>query len=555
MRYRLKYRGIKEFLYHRIPITIWLPQYSWIKFLQDTLAGITVGLTVVPQGIAYAVVAGLPPHHGLYSSFMGCFVYLIFGSTSYVTVGPTAIMGLLTRIFVLKYGDDFAVLLTFFTGCLITTMGLLHLGFLVNFISMPVICGFTNAAAIIIGTSQINDLLGISGHNESFIKTIKTFVKNFNEIRLYDALLGTFSIIILIVLKNFPGNRLGNCLQKCMWLLCLAQNAIVVIIGMFLTYCLSLYGFKPFKFIGMVKEGLPILALPPIFTRYYNDTYNLLDIINILGSSIISAPLIAFLESIVIAKAFAKGKTVDANQEMIAVGLCNLFSSFVRSMPIAGSFTRSAINNISGVQTPMGGLITGCFVLFVCSFLTKAFNFIPKATLASVIIVAMYYMLEIRILRLLWQNKKFDLLVLLATLLSCLSFGLEIGMIIGIITNILMILYDTARPALIIEERSVDDKMILFVSPQQSLTFPSAEYIKQRVMTWSDLKKDINIIIIDGRNVNNIDSTVAKSFSSLFTDLKLRKQKLIFWNWHENICKILTAFNIIEESHFKTSSN
>ncbi|XP_001601834.2 uncharacterized protein LOC100117667 isoform X1 [Nasonia vitripennis] len=552
MRRQSKRYDIWESLRRRIPIVVWLPQYSWGNLLQDALAGTTVGLTVIPQGIAYAVVAGLPPQYGLYSSFMGCFVYIFFGSTKEVTVGPTAIMGLMAQPFVLTYGDDFAVLLCFLTGCLITAMGLLRLGFLVDFISLPVICGFTNAATIIIGSSQISKFFGISGRSESFIDALKKFIQHFMEIQLWDTVLGVCSIVTLVLLKNLPGKRHGNWLKKCMWLICLARNAVVVITGMVLAYCLSLHGQEPFKITGNITAGLPSFQPPPFTTIHKNETYTFVDMMNILGSSVISVPLIALLESIAVAKAFAKGKKLDSNQEMIAVGLCNVFGSFARSMPTTGSFSRTAVNNASDVKTPMGGLVTGALVLLACGLLTSTFKFIPKATLASVIIVAMYYMLEIRVLQVLWKTKKLDLIPLVVTWLVCLSAGLDIGMIVGIATNLGLLLYGTARPGLLIEERTVNDIPVLFVSPLQSLKFPAAEYLREQIMTWCDISKNTNIIVLDGRNIIGIDATVAKNLSLLNLDLESKKQRLIFWNWCENARKTLVAFDSSTDSHFRT---
>ncbi|KAJ8678533.1 hypothetical protein QAD02_014320 [Eretmocerus hayati] len=545
----------KSCVRRRIPICEWLPQYSLGKFLQDALAGTTVGLTVIPQGIAYAVVAGLPPQYGLYSSFMGCFVYIIFGSTKEVTVGPTAIMGLLTHPFVKNYGNDFAVLLCFLTGCLITLLGVLHLGFLVDFISMPVICGFTNAAAIIIASSQFSTLLGISGRTDSFRDAVEKLVEHFRETQLWDALLGLSSIAILVILKNLPGKRQGNIAQKAMWLIGLARNAVVVISGIVLAYWLSVYGHEPFKITGNITEGLPPISLPPFSTTHENQTYNFSDMLSIYGGSVISVPLIALLESIAIAKAFAKGKTLDSNQEMIAVGLCNICGSFVRSMPVTGSFTRTAVNNASGVRTPMGGLVTGALVLLACGLLTSTFKFIPKATLAAVILVAMYYMLEFKLFQTLWRTKRIDLVPMVVTLVVCLWESLEVGMISGIATNLVLLLYGTARPGLLIEERVVNELTILFVSPQESLSFPAAEYLRERVMSWCDVLKDANIVIIDGRDVKGIDTTVAKNLTLLAADLESRKLRLLFWRWNDDVRKTLLAFDASMVSHFRDASD
>ncbi|EFN74604.1 Sodium-independent sulfate anion transporter [Camponotus floridanus] len=552
------HRVIKYFLglfLRRIPILAWLPLYSWGKLLQDILAGLTVGLTAIPQGIAYATVAGLPAQYGLYSSFMGCFVYLIFGSTKQVTVGPTALMALLVQKHVIKLGEDLAVLMCFLAGIVITFMGILRLGFLLDFISMPVICGFTNAAAIIIGTSQLGTLLGIKGRSESFIDAISQIINKINKIQLWDTVLGGCSMIVLILLKKLPGKKSGSFFEKFMWLISLARNAIVVIVGTLIAYILFSYEIKPFQITGNITEGLPPFSLPPFTVINGNHTYTFVMLIKEFGSSLLSIPLIGILESIAIAKAFAKGKTVDANQEMLALGLCNIFGSFVRSLPVTGSFTRTTVNNASGVKTPMGGVITGSLVLLACGLLTSTFKFIPKATLAAVIIIAMFSMFEIHIFIILWRTKKIDLVPLTVTLLCCLVVGLEYGMIAGIAVNLILLLYFAARPGLLIEERIVDGLTMLFVSPKQSLSFPAAEYLRERVMSWCDKKSENLPVIVDGRNVLRIDTTVAKNLALLVSDLATRNQKLIFWNWSEDAKQTLICYDPSLAAYCKSSDS
>ncbi|XP_043482167.1 sodium-independent sulfate anion transporter-like isoform X1 [Leptopilina heterotoma] len=545
---------VKDVLRRRIPIIAWLPNYSINKFLQDCLAGFTVGLTVIPQGIAYAIVAGLPAQYGLYSSFMGCFVYLFFGSSKDITVGPTAIMALLSLPYVKTMGPDVAVLLCFLTGCLITLMGVFHLGFLVDFISMPVICGFTNAAALIIGCSQVGTLFGLSGRSESVYDAVMKLVNNFSEIKLWDTTLGILCIMALFGLKNLPGKKFGSSFEKVLWLLSLSRNAIVVITGTIIAYSFSLNNSIPFKITGNITEGLPPFSPPPFSTIFNNKTYTFLDMTTTLGSSIASVPFIAILESIAIGKAFAKGRSLDATQEMIALGLCNIMGSFVKSMPVTGSFTRTAVNYASGVKTPMGGIVTGSIVLLACGLLTSAFKFIPKATLAAVIIFAMYNMLEFHIFSVLWKTKKVDIIPLTVTLVCSLIFGPEYGMLAGITINLMLLLYFTARPGLIIEERTVDGLIILFVSPKQSLSFPAAEYLREQVMSWCDGRRETIPVILDGRNVTRIDTTVAKNLTLLHMDLEMRKQKLILWKWCDEAKKTLTCYDSETANLFRSGT-
>ncbi|XP_018407693.1 PREDICTED: sodium-independent sulfate anion transporter-like [Cyphomyrmex costatus] len=550
--------NLKRLLLRRIPILAWLPLYSWTKLLQDTLAGLTVGLTAIPQGIAYAVVAGLPAQYGLYSSFMGCFVYLIFGSSKDVTVGPTAIMSLMIQTYVSNLGKDIAILVCFLSGVVITIMGVLHLGFLIDFISMPVICGFSNAAAIIIASSQLGTLLGIKGRSNSFIDSISNVIWHINETQLWDTVLGICSMVILIILKKLPGKKLGTPFEKFMWLIALARNAIVMMIGILIAYVLFSYEIKPFQITGNITEGLPPFSLPPFTIVNGSRTYTFTEIVSELGSSVLTIPFVAVLESIAIAKAFAKGKTLDANQEMLALGLCNICGSFVKSMPITGSFTRTAINNSSGVKTPLGGVITGSLVITIlaCNQLISTFTFIPKATLAAVIMIAMFYMFETHIFILLWRTKKIDLVPLIVTLLCCLTIGLEYGMIAGIAVNLILLLYFAARPGLLIEERIVDGLTMLFVSPKQSLSFPAAEYLREQVMSWCDKKEPTRLpVIVEGRHVLRIDATVAKNLALLLSDLTVRNQKIIFWNWCEDARQTLINYDSSFETYCRSSDS
>lgn len=434
-------------------------------------------------------------------------------------------------------------------------MGIFHLGFLVDFISMPVISGFSNAAAIIIAASQLGTLLGISGKSDSFVDSVIKIVDHVNQITLWDTVLGVVTMVMLVSLKNLPGNKRGTVFQKMMWLACLARNAVVVVFGIILAFVLSSYELTPFKITGNITEGLPPFGLPPFSIVAGNNTYDFPQLIGELGGSIASIPLIAILESVAIAKAFAKGKTLDATQEMLAVGLCNVFGSFVRSMPTTGSFTRTAVNNASGVKSPMGGIITGLLVLLACGLLTSTFRFIPKATLAAVIIIAMYYMFEIEVFSVLWRTKRIDLIPLIVTMICCLAWSLEYGMIAGIVINLVLLLYFSARPGLLIEERVVDGVGILFVSPKQSLSFPAAEYLREQVMERCDQVPDSVPVVIEGRNVVRIDATVAKNLALLHNDLEARKQKLIFWNWPEKVTNTLINYDASLSTSFKNLSS
>ncbi|KAJ8984677.1 hypothetical protein NQ317_015768 [Molorchus minor] len=417
---RLKKGCRKKVLFKRIPIISWLPQYNLSFAISDFLAGLTVGLTVIPQAIAYASVAGLPPQVGLYSSFMACFVYALFGSCKDAPIGPTAISALMTRENDHGMGIPGAVLLTFLSGCVEFIMGVLQLGFLIDFISGPVSIGFTSAAAIIIATTQVKDILGLSYPGGKFLQVWEQIFEHISETRPWDALLGFTCMAVLLVLRKAKDFKIGpddekekkaihNFLSKLIWLISTARNIIVVIVSAFLAYFFEMHGQAPFKLTGFVKPGLPHLQSPPFTTQVGNHTYNFfrhgfyLRLCRYCCSSTVhprkhrlgeslfsssSSPLGGLWKHLVLPKFkrtlnywgkegqntttrsdhielnpileiinifVAEGKSIDATQEMLALGICNIASSFVSSMPVSGALSRGAVNNASGVKTPFGG--------------------------------------------------------------------------------------------------------------------------------------------------------------------------------------------------------
>ncbi|XP_055325913.1 sodium-independent sulfate anion transporter-like, partial [Sitodiplosis mosellana] len=415
----------------------------------------------------------------------------------------------------------FATFLTLVNGALIFVFGMLNLGFLVQFISVPVTVGFTTAAAMTIGSSQVKSLLGIKGSANGFVESWISVFTNIKSTKLWDTLLGVSTITVLLCLKNLKYKKsLRDVESQSVWrnefkkYLSLGRNAIVVIFGTLLAYILNVYDIHPFSLTGQVASGLPEIKIPPMHTTIGNQTLNTLDMITHVGSSIIALPLISILESIAVAKAFSKGKTIDATQEMLALGLCNLVGAFVQSMPVTGSFTRTAVNNASGVRTTLGGIVTGVLVLLSLGFLTGSFRFIPKSTLAAVIICAMVFMVEKEEIKEIWRSKRVDIIPFICTLVACLLISIEFGIIIGIVVNISFVLYSIARPVIHVYNRKVMEQELLVLMPDQSLTFSSSDHFKYKILKYV-VQNTPKIIVIDGRYVRTIDATVAKVSSIL----------------------------------------
>ncbi|XP_018563095.1 sodium-independent sulfate anion transporter-like [Anoplophora glabripennis] len=551
---------VKQVLKRRIPIIGWLPTYTLGLFLQDLLAGFTVSLTEIPQGIAYAVIAGLPTQYGLYSGCMGCFIYIVIGSCRIINIGPTAIMALMSKSTVSALGSEGAVLMCFMTGCFIFLAGLMNLGFVVDFFSYPVTAAFTTAAAIEIASSQVKTLLGIKGNNDSFLGSWRTVIKHGSEFKKWDLVLGCITIVFLFIVKEI-GNRYGtlsyrkdwskrkNYIGRFIYIFCLSRNAIVVVTSSVIAYFYHKKGYSLFSLTGSVEQGLPPFKLPPFSITYNGTYYSFFDVVETYGASLASTPIIAVVEHIAIAKAFSKGRSVDATQEFISLGLSNVMSSFVQSMPITGSFTRTAVNHASGAKTTVSGIVTGIMVLLALAFLTSGFAYIPKATLAGVIIVAMFYLCEFEAFPLLWRTKKTDLIPLIITISSSLFLSLEYGIFIGIATNMIFVLYATARPKLQIEEISTAHGDGFVVTSKTGLHYAAAEHIREKILETC-CGEDV-AVVLNGEYVGNIDATVAKSFHSLKDELEGRNQKLIFFNFKKSVRESILGIDAKLSENFR----
>ncbi|XP_011313714.1 sodium-independent sulfate anion transporter isoform X2 [Fopius arisanus] len=557
----------KKLLYRRIPIIDWLPKYRSDYIVSDLVAGITVGLTVIPQAIAYANVAGIPPQYGLYSSFMACFVYTIFGSSKDVPVGPTAIAAILTRETLSRshLGPDFAVLLAFMSGLVSLFMGILQLGFLIDFISGPVSVGFTSAAAIIIATSQVKDILGIRISGGNFLDTWHNVFEHVCDTRLWDAVWGLTAIIILLILrkvKDIPvvsedrkaAGISAKIVGAFLWFLSTSRNILVVVVSAVLCWYLeNRLGSSPVILTGHVREGLPRLQLPSFTTTEGNVTYTFIDMVSALGSGCIVVPLLSLLETIALAKVFSDGKPIDATQEMLAMGLCNLISSLVSSMPVSGGLSRGAVNHSSGVKTTLGGVYTGILVLVSLQFLTPYLYFIPKSALAAVIIAAVVFMVEFHVVKPMWRTKKIDLIPAVITFICCLFVNLELGIVIGIGVNLLFLLYASARPSLkVIKKMTPSGCEYLLITPDRSLAFPSVEYVRAIISKHGTRSGNNVPVVIDSTHIQAADFTAAKGIKNLIQDFVIRGQPLIFFNLKPSVINI---FRGVEPSEMRICSS
>ncbi|KAL4648663.1 sodium-independent sulfate anion transporter [Arapaima gigas] len=568
-----------------LPILGWLPKYQLTWLRMDLIAGITVGLTTVPQALAYAEVAGLPVQYGLYSAFMGGFIYCIFGTSKDVTLGPTAIMSLLCAFYI---GNDpvYAVLLTFLSGIIQTSMALLSLGSLLDFISYPVIKGFTCAAAITIGFGQIKNLLGLQNISQQFFLEVYDTFHRLPEARVPDAVLGLLCLSALVTLTlmksslgpgpdDLPVHVRGA--RGLVWALSTVRNALVVICATGLSYSFEVTGQHVFTITGHTAAGLPSFQAPPFSETTPNGTViTFRELAQDLGDGLIVIPLMGLLESIAIAKAFASQNNyrINGNQELFAIGLTNILGSFVSAYPVTGSFGRTAVNSQTGVCTPAGGIITSVIVLLSLAFLMPLFYYIPKASLAAVIICAVTPMFDYHVVAKFWRVKKLDLLPFLVTFL--LSFWqVQYGIVAGVAVSGCLLLYHVARPQL-----KVRDHGVLVVELDSGLRFPAMQYLSQTLFTkalmgechlsatskdnlrpsvydvvipWSCVPvSPPRSVVLDCCHVSGVDYTVVNELRDLLRQFQQRGEVLVFTGLSHSVLQDLLKAELPDFEHMES---
>jgi SulP family sulfate permease len=410
-----------------IPILEWLPNYKSSQFNDDIIAGITVGIVLIPQGIAYALIAGLPPIYGLYCARLPQIVYAIFGTSRQVAIGPVAMDSLIvaTGVSTLALAGtahyiSIAILLALLVGIIQFLMGVFRLGFLVNFLSKPVITGFTSAVALTIGLNQFRNLLGIDLIQSDQIQYLIVDIwLKITALHLPTASIGGIAMIMIILFRKV-NKKIPNAL-------------IVVILGIVATKSLGT-NVQDVAIVKNIPSGLPSFSIP-IFD---------FQLIKQLMPIALTLVMVGYLELISIGKTLEAKQDeyrVEPNQELIALGLSNIVGSFFKAYPSSSSFSRSAINQESGAKTGMAALISVAMVVITLLYLTPYFYDLPKTVLAAIIIVAVFGLINFSEGVYLWKTNKKDFGLMLITFLSTLTIGIEYGILIGVISSVALTAY------------------------------------------------------------------------------------------------------------------
>lgn len=513
-----------------IPAFDWLPHYNKTQFKGDLAAGLTVGVMLIPQGMAYAMIAGLPPIYGLYAATLPLLIYAFLGTSRQLAVGPVAMVSLLTAAGVGTLAEggtelyiSLAITLAFMVGAIQFLLGVLRLGFLVNFLSHPVISGFTSAAALIIGLSQLKHLLGIDISRTNYIhEIIGQAIEQFNSINWVTFAIGLGGILIIKVAKKISA--------------AIPSQLVAVVFGIAVVLFFGLTE-QEVKIVGEVPSGLPVFAMPDFSLTTLQSLFPVA----------MAIALVSFMESIAVAKSIQskhKNYEVIANKELIALGLANVGGSFLQAYPVTGGFSRTAVNDQAGAKTGMAAVISALLIVLTLLFLTPLFYYLPLTILASVIMVAVFGLIDFKEPKHLWHANRSDFWMLVATFIGTLLLGIEEGIGIGVILSLAMIIFRTSRPHIAelgkvpnthfyrnvarfkeVEQR--EDRLIMRFDAQ--LYFANTSFFKDTITDFADQKgSTLKAIILNFSSINNLDSSAAHMLEELVKDYRTKGVKILF---------------------------
>ena len=505
-----------------IPILEWLPNYNSSRLKGDFIAGITVSIILIPQGIAYALIAGLPPIYGLYCALVPQLVYAIFGSSRQVAIGPVAMDSLIVATGVstlaLAGSDSYiviAILLALMVGSIQFLLGVFRLGFIVNFLSKPVISGFTSAVALTIGINQFRNLFGVDFVQSDQIQyVLEDIWFNIIDFNFHTTVIGLISVGVIILLRKI-NKKIPNAL-------------LVVVVGIL---TIRYFG-EEFSDVAIVKDipsGLPSFSFPEI------DISQMKELLPIA----LTLVMVGYLETISIGKSLEAKQDeykLRPNQELIALGLSNIIGSWFKAYPSTSSFSRSAINQESGATTGMASLVSVVIVLLTLLFLTPLFYHLPKTVLAAIIIVAVFGLVNIKEAIFLWKANNLDFWFLVVTFFSTLLFGIEYGIMIGVGLSLIILIFRTSRPYVAelgkvpdsdfyrnrerFNEVILDEEVLVFRFDAQLFYANSSYFIETLELMVEKKGPRLKLIVLDAESINRVDST----------GVEMLKERIRFYN-------------------------
>lgn len=518
-----------------LPFLDWLPTYDRASCADDLLAAVVVMIMLVPQSLAYAMLAGLPAQAGLYASIVPLMVYAVLGTSRTLSVGPVAVLSLMTAAALsrLDLPDSqayvtAALTLALLSGLLLLVLGLLRLGFIANFLSHPVIAGFITASAIVIALSQFRHLLGVQASGETVPELLETLWHGLGAgINLPTLAVGAGSLLWLFWARRFLGPllRRAGVGQRLAAILSRISPVVAVIATIILARALDL-GQAGVALTGAVPAGLPGITMPDFSPDVW---------VSLAGSAALIA-IIGFVESVSVAQGLAarRRQRIDPDQELISLGGANIATAFTGGFPVTGGFARSVVNFDAGAATPAAGFYAAVLIALATWFLMPVLAWLPQATLAATIIVAVLGLVDFSVVGKAWRYSRADFLAVLFTLVLTLLAGVEIGVAAGILVSVLVHLYKTSRPHVAVvgevpgtehfrnvRRHEVETwPHILSLRIDESLYFANTRYLEDLIYTAVAERGELQHVVLMCSAVNEIDFSALESLETLNIRLK-----------------------------------
>jgi SulP family sulfate permease len=517
-----------------LPVLQWGRAYNRETLVSDGVAALIVTIMLIPQSLAYAMLAGLPPEVGLYASVAPLLFYAIFGTSRVLAVGPVAVVSLMTAAAIGQHAVAgtpeywaIAITLAFLSGVLLLAMGLLRLGFLANFLSHPVISGFISASGILIAASQLKTLMGVKAEGHNFVDLSQSLLAQVGQTHVLTLTIGVLTVAFLFWVRSGLKPLLLRAGLKPRVADVVAKTGPVAAIAVttLLTWGLD-WQAQGVKIVGTVPQGLPPFTLPLWDLGLWQQLLVPALLISVVG----------FVESVSVGQTLAakRRQRIEPDQELVALGSSNLSAAFTGGFPVTGGFARSVVNFDAGAQTPAAGVFTAAGITLASLFLTPALYYLPQATLAATIVVAVLSLVDFSILRKTWNYAKADFLAVVATLVGTLTVGVETGLVVGVGVSLALYLYRTSRPHMAEvglvpgteHFRNVQRHAVL-VSPRvlslrvdESLYFANSRALEDRINNAVSNRPGLAHVVLQCSAINDIDASALESLEAI--DLRLR---------------------------------
>ena len=517
-----------------LPVLEWARGYQRDTLMSDGVAALIVTVMLIPQSLAYAMLAGLPPEVGLYASVAPLLLYAVLGSSRVLAVGPVAVVSLMTAAAIGEHAAAgsqaywaVAITLAFLSGAMLLLMGVLRLGFLANFLSHPVIAGFISASGLLIAASQLKTLLGVQAGGHNFIELAGSLIGQLGQTHGLTLTIGGGSLAFLFWVRRGLQPllvRLGLP-PRAADLGAKAGPVAAIAVTALLTWAFDWQG-QGVKIVGDVPQGLPPLTQPLWDLSLWSALFVPALLISVVG----------FVESVSVGQTLAakRRQRIEPDQELVALGGSNIAAAFSGGFPVTGGFARSVVNFDAGARTPAAGVITAAGILLASLFLTPALYYLPQATLAATIVVAVLSLVDLSVLKKTWGFSRPDFIAVLATLVGTLAVGVETGLVVGVAASLLLHLWRTSQPHIaevgqvpgtehyrnVQRHQVITQPHVLALRMDESLYFANARALEDRVNEAVAGRPALKHVVLQCSAINDVDASALDSLETIHQRLQ-----------------------------------